>query len=690
MSSAPIPIPGRGSTTSWRTSSTYTSTYFDDTSTFTNKDASQNDCKSLSSSFTGTTYYPRHKDNDSGYGTQNVSVEDKDDSGFYAPIEEPKIKSTPLPGRDDIQVFRKDIDASVTARYREIMPELHRLLARQLSAQQSGTLSGRRLFSSGRRAKSRSASAAVQMSLRLMTVGVTVQDAKAAIVVFTQGEQTSGLERLTRQPLMQQLCQPDDTITPSFEVIVVGEPARKRGCLGYSISAVFDDALGRDSSTVTYCGARILFDAGGGANQFAAATLGGLIKLTFAVGDFMLVGMTAGHVLEDLFLDDEDSESEDSPNFGNEPTSEECSGTFGKPKRRPMGELLYPLVERPDPEEGCTELGLPDIPPRDWALFEMDTSLKLKPNLIPREIDAGAYRHLHQQPPRRPYDQGNCLSAAAPESFPFTEPIEVVMISSNGKTQSIFYGELSHTPSTIVLNNSDSEEIVEAYILTLDEKKDHTTSVLEDIDTSTLGQIQDGHSGAWVVNPVSMEVYGHVVATDFTGDAYVIPLHATFDEIKEKMPGVEKVSLPGVGDLLDAALRSGMKNTGRRKSTHGTDMEDGDGPGDRTAHEKVCTADRDRRTSEIFSLCGGAGRRASSPKPVDLDSDLDSGYGSGCGSVETAMVMPSAADLDKDRERDVAVEGADMSGCRPAAGRERRRRQSLWLDSEDAMCVSVW
>lgn len=626
------------------------------------------------------------------------------------------MKSTPLPGREDLQVFRKDIDASVTARYREIMPEVHRLLARQLGGQQPGALSGRRLFSSGRGAKSRAQVTAVQMSLRLMTVGRTIRDAKAAIVVFTQGEQTSGLDRLVKQPLVQQLCQPDDGITPSFEIIIVGEPARKRRYFGDNISAVFDDASGRDSSTITYCGARIVLDAGERTDQSAVATLGGLVKLTFTGGDFMLVGMTAGHVLEDLCLDDDESESDDSSDFEKDTTNDECPGLLIKPKRQPMGELLYPLIE--PPEEHGAEPELPAIPPRDWALFEMKTSLKLKPNLIPRETDAGAYRHLHQ-PPRRPYDQGNCLSAAAPESFPFTEPAEVVMIASNSngeKASSVFYGELSHVPSTIILNSDqNSDQMVEAYILTLDEKKDQIATSFEDMDISTLGQIQDGHSGAWVVNPVSMEVYGHVVATDFTGDGYVIPLHATFGEIREKMPGVEEVSLPGVGDLLDAALRNGtvMRRFGRRESTNDMNSEGG-GDVDGAAHEKatdvvvktsgrsgeeydgmrqavVYMADRDRRTSELLSLCGGGGSRAHArPKFVDLDSDLDSGYGSGCGSADTTTAVFSGADLDKDRGRNMAVEGADISSCRIVAGRERRRRQSFWLDSEDSMRVSVW
>jgi hypothetical protein len=53
----------------------------------------------------------------------------------------------------------------------------------------------------------------------------------------------------------------------------------------------------------------------------------------------------------------------------------------------------------------------------------------------------------------------------------------------------------------------------------------------------------DGDSGAWVVHSHSPEVYGHVVATDVFGYAYVIPMLDTFKNIKECM-GAADVGLP--------------------------------------------------------------------------------------------------------------------------------------------------
>jgi hypothetical protein len=67
----------------------------------------------------------------------------------------------------------------------------------------------------------------------------------------------------------------------------------------------------------------------------------------------------------------------------------------------------------------------------------------------------------------------------------------------------------------------------------------------------------DGDSGTWVVHSNSPEVYGHVVATDLFGDAYVVPMLDTFDDIRKHL-GADYVGLPKAGDfpvrLCDQAL----------------------------------------------------------------------------------------------------------------------------------------
>lgn len=60
--------------------------------------------------------------------------------------------------------------------------------------------------------------------------------------------------------------------------------------------------------------------------------------------------------------------------------------------------------------------------------------------------------------------------------------------------------------------------------------------------------IREGDSGSWVVHNGSPLVFGHVVATDVFGDAYVIPMVDTFDDIKRCI-GAKAVELPTAKDF---------------------------------------------------------------------------------------------------------------------------------------------
>lgn len=65
--------------------------------------------------------------------------------------------------------------------------------------------------------------------------------------------------------------------------------------------------------------------------------------------------------------------------------------------------------------------------------------------------------------------------------------------------------------------------------------------------------VSDGDSGSWVIDPATFEVYGHVVATDMLGDAYVIPLDRTLADIQTFF-GAKSVTLPATVDFSIAAL----------------------------------------------------------------------------------------------------------------------------------------
>jgi hypothetical protein len=65
--------------------------------------------------------------------------------------------------------------------------------------------------------------------------------------------------------------------------------------------------------------------------------------------------------------------------------------------------------------------------------------------------------------------------------------------------------------------------------------------------------IQRGDSGGWVVEYLTLEVYGHLVASDVLRDGYVIPLLDTLEDIRERTHAQEV----GLATGVDIACKLG-------------------------------------------------------------------------------------------------------------------------------------
>ena len=50
--------------------------------------------------------------------------------------------------------------------------------------------------------------------------------------------------------------------------------------------------------------------------------------------------------------------------------------------------------------------------------------------------------------------------------------------------------------------------------------------------------LEFGDCGSWVIDDVTNEVYGHVVASDMFGEVYVVPLKAVLQDIEEQFTGI--------------------------------------------------------------------------------------------------------------------------------------------------------
>ncbi|KAJ8117562.1 hypothetical protein OPT61_g1273 [Boeremia exigua] len=117
------------------------------------------------------------------------------------------------------------------------------------------------------------------------------------------------------------------------------------------------------------------------------------------------------------------------------------------------------------------------------------------------------------------------LTAEKPH-FADEEPTPVLVLGAEGGSR---HGELSNISARIWLAHCDA--FVDAYILETDEC-----------------EIHEGDSGSWVVHAAAAELYGHVVATNIFGEAYVMPAVETFANMRECL-GATSVTLPSATDL---------------------------------------------------------------------------------------------------------------------------------------------
>lgn len=74
----------------------------------------------------------------------------------------------------------------------------------------------------------------------------------------------------------------------------------------------------------------------------------------------------------------------------------------------------------------------------------------------------------------------------------------------------------------------------------------------------SLTEICQGDSGSWVIDRRTLEVYGHVIASDKFGDAYVIPIHDTLSDVKVQL-GAASVDLLSSADVAFLRLRNQAK-----------------------------------------------------------------------------------------------------------------------------------
>ena len=430
------------------------------------------------------------------------------------------------------------------------------------------------------------------ISIKLKYAGECEATAKPWIIVQCDESASKRVRRFFNQQQLKAQYQPRDAQFPDvgFGLLVHGTPPKEIATDSehYICGDMWDGAA-------TLCGMPIKICT---SNETRLATLGGLIKVVSSEG-IQLYGMTAGHVVtrEDFA---QEAVDDDGHAYGKQSTEDESctvdsTSVAGATKDEPIDEASVTVdqscdgdkydedhdesSEQGDDEEeyefdlnsvhrqqGMSDIDLPALSqclrrsdllrsywPKlghvsfvshqsasnndlDWALIHLKDPNLCRPNFLAfpdYENEFGVSGSLREGPRR--------LTRA-------THSREVLLLSGMAGLKR---GKLATSFGYLMIG--PVKQFNEIYNVSMSEG-----SVLD-----------EGDCGSWVVDSVTYEVYGHVVASDSFGDAYVIPLDVSFRDIRQQL-AAEKVCLPTESEVLEWIQQEMLEeNSGRRSGVGG-------------------------------------------------------------------------------------------------------------------------
>ncbi|KAH8898846.1 hypothetical protein GQ53DRAFT_836861 [Thozetella sp. PMI_491] len=416
-------------------------------------------------------------------------------------------------------ILDKEIDEPTRRRFAAIQPSFERLLLEHM------------------RSSKRPGATYKPMSTRLVMMGVPGQDPSPYIVVFCQPEQRDSVRRFAKQGIVKDLCGEGEAGVRPLKVTVIGTAPRLR----VAISVTADAARLGDAALRTLCGTPIRLIHPSGSKS--TATFGGIVRILTATGEIRLYGLTAGHVLAGL----EDL----SATF----SSDTCTGQQDnnvQPRLKLASRPSTKLSDDPDEEESdegsdddldlnlsCEQLGMDlESQSRPWAFVDsLELGTVIYPNL-PLSLNQDSFQHDYDWAlfETNLYEL-NYLPSDRRARVVLTERTPgrtgnraVSMISASAGVKR---GQLLSEAGRIIIGSG--EEFVDAYMVTFGGQ----TSIC------------DGDSGSWVVDCLTFELYGYLVASDVFNGGYVMPITRVFQDIKQHL-GATSVELPSTVDILHA------------------------------------------------------------------------------------------------------------------------------------------
>ncbi|MCJ1264523.1 hypothetical protein MMC22_004395 [Lobaria immixta] len=372
------------------------------------------------------------------------------------------------------------------------------------------------------------------ISIKLKVLGESEETAKPWIVVLCDKAAHKKVKQFFDQKQVKSQYQPccPELSLPYFDIIYYSRPPKQTA----ATDSIYGEAWGDATTWQTLCGKSIRI---GEPDATRIATLGGIVKVVTSGDHFLLYGMTVGHIVardtpkEDDWEKSDDKESDgEASDSGESESGEETFELFLTPEEdqveheahstRSLSDVgqIAPLWSKighvSDASGDChTNKNL------DWALVKIDDPSFYRPNLIVASVAGKSDRMKEQlrEPSRK-------AIATGPDRDVF------VMSGTCGFKQ----GKLSSSSSFLMVAPGNSFA------------KTH------DLALSDGSELKSGDSGSWVVGASTYEVYGHVVATDAFGEAYVIPLRDTLRQMKTQLD-VESVSLPTEDEVCDWLLK---------------------------------------------------------------------------------------------------------------------------------------
>ncbi|EXK78340.1 hypothetical protein FOQG_16973 [Fusarium oxysporum f. sp. raphani 54005] len=411
--------------------------------------------------------------------------------------------------RAPIRPIAKPIDEQTARRASDVIEQISGLLAECM------------LKSKKRKYLSRSKRQLPAISIRAIMLGTTIEDAKASLVIFCSDEDGAHdtIRKFLRKSFVKDLYQPNDSAMSSFDVHIFGASPSTRSSVEVGIPS-------SENLTYTHCGMPISITTQGFRKESAMATMGGVLQFDaprWIHSSYRVYGLTVAHAIypqtnsdgdDDDHFSMSDNDSDDSDDSSLNSSSESDASYPASPlqvdwgvsieanqKARPAfphPSLSGSVFAQPIAYSSLSNTGSF----RDWALFKFPTwEVPLKPNMLVTE----------GKPPALLKIPSSLLD------IPISRSVYIKTGFSGMKEATISAGL-----SQILLQ--PGTEFVRAYTVELSKSTD----------------IRPGDSGSWVVDAATLEVYGHLVATDMLSCSYVIPLVDILEDIRLQ---VEQVSI---------------------------------------------------------------------------------------------------------------------------------------------------